>query len=181
MRTHPAVTVAHGELAAEVDVELAPLIGAAWEAGMVTIHSCQDVGENVAGLAEHLPHLDELVRRETGRASIGFASAGGLVAFCETVANAGPRDGLYERMVHWATPDAWQLVVALQDRGLVEEELPAAVDGTPLTRFETASFQVRFPRSDIAEVTERLRRHNRGDRVALGRPDWTAITVPEES
>lgn len=180
MRTHPAVTVAHNGLAAGIDIELSPLILETWRAGIVTIHSCQDVGENVAGLAERLPHLDKLVRRETGRASIGFGSAEGLVAFCDAVANAGPRDGLYERLVHWATPDAWQLVLALQDRGLADEEPAAALDGTPLTRFEAASFQVRFPRSDVAEVTERLRRHNLGERVVLGRPDWKAITVPED-
>jgi hypothetical protein len=171
------VAVAHGELAAEVDVELAPLILEAWRAGLPTIHSCQDVGENVAGLAERLPHLGEVVRRETGRASIGFPTSEVLVAFLEAVANAGPRDELYERIVHWATPDAWQVVVALRDRGLADQAAPVAIDGTPMTRFEPASFQVHLPRRDVGEVTDRLRRHNTGEPVPLGRPTRAAITV----
>lgn len=155
--------MAHGDLAAEVDVELAPLVLETWRAGIATIHSCQDVGENVAGLLAELPHLGELVRRETGRASIGFPTPEALVAFLDAVANAGPRDELYERMVHWATSDAWQLVVAVQDRGLAGGAAGTAADRTPRTSFEPVSFQVRFPRTDVAEVTERMRRHNRSD------------------
>ena len=56
-----------------------------------------------------------------------------------------------------------------------------AIDGTPLSRFAAASFQVRFPRSDTVEMTQRMRRHNRGEPVALGRPTWAAITIPEDS
>jgi len=59
-------------MAAEVDLELGPLIVEIWRAGIETIHSCQDVGENIGGLAAQLPHLAETARRELGRASIGF-------------------------------------------------------------------------------------------------------------
>ena len=180
MRTHPAVTVTHGELAAEVDVELAPLVLEVWKAGITTIHSCQDVGENVASLTGQLPHLDDLVRREAGRASIGFPTQEALVAFLDAAANAGGRDELYERMVHWASPGAWQLVVAVQDRGLAGGDAGTAVDGTPRSRLEPASFQVRFPRTDVAEVIERMRRHNRGEAVPLGHPSFAAITVDVE-
>jgi hypothetical protein len=180
VRTHRAIPVAHGELAAEVDVELAPLILEAWRAGIPTIHSCQDVGENVASLAERLPHLGEVAEREAGRASIGFPTTEVLVSFLDAVANAGRRDELYERMVHWATPGAWLVVVAFLDRGLSGEGAAPSLDGTPISTLEAASFQVHLPRSDVGEVTERLRRHNRGERVALGRPSWAAITVEDD-
>lgn len=188
MRTHPATVVAHGTLVAEVDVVLAPLVLEIWRAGLETIHSCQDVGENVGGLASRLSHLAGLVRQEGGRASIGFPSAEALVGFLDALANAGPRDGFYERMAHWASPEAWQLVVGIQDRGLRDDEDGAAgqdgqdlaPDGTPRSRFAALSFQVRFPTSDVAEMTERMLRHNRGEAVALGRPTWTAITPPDD-
>jgi hypothetical protein len=192
VRTHPATVVAHGGLAAEIDLELAPLILEIWRAGIETIHSCQDVGENVAPLAARLPHLADIVRRETGRASIGFPDAQAMLAFLDALANAGPRDGFYERMAHWASPAAWQLVLGIRDSGLERDDEQAsdaeerrdsgdtAPDGTPWTRFAGASFQVRFPRSDVDEMTERMRRHNRDEPVALGRPTWAAITVPDE-
>lgn len=148
MRTHPATIVSHGEMTAEIDVELVPLILEIWRAGIGTIHSCQDVGENVAGLVGSHPHLADLVRRETGRGSIGFPDAAALEAFLAALAGAGPCDGFYERMVDWAAPAAWQLVLGLQAR---EEQASPKV----------ASFQVRFPATDVGEMTERMRRHNR--------------------
>ena len=185
MRTHPAKVVVHGGMVAEVDLELAPLVLEIWQAGIETIHSCQDVGENIGGLAAQLPHLAETARRELGRASIGFPGSEPLLVFLEALANAGPRDLFYERMAHWASPDAWQLVLGIQDLALERDEgdpgaQALAPDGTPRSRFGVASFQVRFPRGDAAEMTERMRRHNRGDAVPLGRPTWAAITVTED-
>lgn len=180
MRTHPAVEVAHGDLRAEVDVGLAPLVLEIWRAGIGTIHSCQDVGENVAGLARRLPHLEEVVRRQTGRASIGFGHPELLLRFYDALANAGPRNDFYERMVHWASPGAWEALAGIHDTGLEEATGPPAADGTPLTRFTAPSFQARFPRTDVDEMVERMRRHNAGEAVALGRPTWAAITVEED-
>lgn len=164
MRTHPATTVTWGELAAEVDVALAPLVLETWRAGIATIHSCQDVGENVASLLEELPHLADVVRRETGRASLGFADADAMVAFLDAVAGAGPGDELYERMVHWATPEAWQLVVAVRDEGAADAE-----EGPSGSHLAPASYQVRFPATDVPEMTERLCRHNQERRCGGGR------------
>ena len=179
MRTHQATIVSAGGWTAEIDVELASLIAEVWRAGIETIHSCQDVGENIAGLARDLPHLEPVARREAGRASIGFADISALVAFHDALANSGRRDGFYERMLHWASPHAWQCVIGLRDLGLVGDEGSASEDSTSPSRVTAASFQVRFPRSDIDEVTERLRRHNRREDVVLGRPSWSAITVKE--
>lgn len=177
VRTHRAIVVSHGRWSAEVDVEMAPLVLEVWRAGIETIHSCQDVGENIAGLAAQLPHLKPVARREAGRASVGFADLDGLMAFQEALANAGPRDDFYERMLHWASPRAWQCVVGITDAGLEEGAGPVASDGSPMSRLAAASFQVRFPRADVEEITRRLRRHNRGEEVALGRPTWRAIVV----
>ena len=184
MRTHAATLVEHGDLSAEVDLVLAPLVLEIWRAGIPTIHSCQDVGENLAELAARLPHVAEIARRELGRASIGFSGEKPMLAFLDALANAGRRHEFYERAAHWASPDAWQLVVGLLDLGLKGKEgdpgdQELAPDGTPLSRFAAASYQVRFPRGDIGEMTERMRRHNRGEAVALGRPTWAAITVPD--
>ena len=138
------------------------------------------------------PTSPRSVRRETGRASIGFPGAKAAVAFLDALANGGPRDGFYERMAHWASPAAWQLVLGIQDWGLKRDEEQGhdgdeqcgrqgvALDGTPLSHFAAVSLQVRFPRSDVDEMTGRMRRHNRGEVVALGRPSWAAITVPDE-
>ena len=185
MRTHPAKVVVHGAMAAEVDLELAPLVLEIWRAGIETIHSCQDVGENIGGLVAQLPHLAETARRELGRASIGIPAAEPLLVFLEALANAGPRDLFYERMAHWASPDAWQLVLGIRDLALERDaDDPGAQglppDGSPRSRFGLLSFQVRFPRSDAAEMTERMRRHNRGDAAPLGRPTWASITVPDD-
>ena len=164
MRTHPATVVALGGWSAEVDVELAALVLEVWRSGIETIHSCQDVGENIAGLVAELPHLEPVAEREAGRASIGFADVSGLVAFHDALANAGPRDGFYDRILHWATPDAWQCVIGLQERGSDSEDAPRSPKGTPTSRLAAASFQVRFPRSDIEEATERLRLHNSAEK-----------------
>ncbi len=180
MRTHPANVVAVDDQSAEVDVELAPLITEVWQAGIVTIHSCQDVGENVGELVPELPHLEPVAQREAGRASIGFADLTDLLAFHDAVVNAGPRDDFYERVMHWASPGAWQCVIALHDPGLEQARGPVAPDGTHRSRLAAASFQVRFPRSDIHEATDRLRRHNRGEQAAApGRPTWVAIDGEE--
>ncbi|MEO5679042.1 MAG: hypothetical protein ABIS47_05165 [Acidimicrobiales bacterium] len=177
MRTHPATLISHGAWSAEVDVELAPLVLQIWKAGIPTIHSCQDVGENIATLTHRLPHLADVARRERGRASLGFADVDGLLSFHDLLANAGLRDDFYERLLHWASPAAWQCTIGLRDLGLEEDEVPRAPDGTPSSRLAAVSFQVRLPRADIAEATARLERHHRGEEAAGGRPTWAAITV----
>ena len=175
MRTHNAVVVAYGDLEAEIDVDLADPILEIWTAGIPTIHSCQDIGENIAAMGPPLPHLDDVVRHQRGRSIIGFPTARQLLDFYAAVANSGPRDAFYERMIHWASPGAWECTTGLRDWGLETDRGTAAADGTPLSRFAAASFHVRFDRSDIGEITERLRRHNRGEAVALGRPTWASI------
>lgn len=178
MRTHPATLLQHGEWKAEIDVELVPLVLEIWRAGIGTIHSCQDVGENISGLVAGLAHLGSVARHEAGRASIGFASTDGLLAFLDAQANSGPRDGFYERLLHWASPGAWQCVIGLRDSGL--EAAPVG-EPTPSSRLAAVSFQVRFPRSDIEEATVRLQRHNRGDDVAPRRPSWATIEPHEQT
>lgn len=177
VRTHPATVVVHGAWSAEIDLELSDLVLEVWRAGIGTIHSCQDVGENIAGLVAELPHLEAVARRELARAGIGFADLQGLLAFQEALANAGARDGFYERILHWASPDAWQCVIGLRDPGLEGDAAPTGSDGSPRSRLVAASFQVRFPRADIEEATDRLRRHNRREAVPLGRPTWASIAV----
>ena len=178
MRTHPATLLQHGEWKAEIDVDLVPLVLEIWRAGIVTIHSCQDVGENISGLVSGLTHLEPVARREAGQASIGFASTDGLLAFLDAQANGGPRDAFYERLLHWASPGAWRCVIGLKDPGL---EGASSHDATASSRLAAVSFQVRFPRSDIEEATARLQRHNRGEQVALGRPSWATIEPHEQT
>ena len=100
------------------------------------------------------PHLAAIVRREIGRASIGFPGAEAAVAFLHALVNSGLGDGFYERMAHWPSPAAWQLVLGLQDWGLERNQEQGsdgedprhcwgvAPDGTPLSHFAAVSFQV---------------------------------------
>ncbi len=176
---HPTVAVAHGDFRAEVDVDLADLILEMWRAGIETVDSCQDLGDALSELARHLPHLAQNVRRDSGRAVIGFENPIPLLALYDAVANAGPRDAFYERMVHWAAPGAWECITGIYDWGLVDGDGTFAPDGTASSRFAASSIQLRFPRTDIGEMTQRMRRHNRGEVVALGMPDWSSISLPD--
>lgn len=168
------MSLLHPELG-EVDVDegLAPLIREMWIAGVRTVDCCEDVAESLAELAVHLPHL---LDRKSGHAQIGLASALDVCVFFEALANVGPRDDFYVRMVHWAAPDAWELGVAVCD---VAVEDAAEDEVTPgVSVFEmVASVALSFPCGDIPEMLRRMCDHNAGRRAPPGEVDFSSIEV----
>jgi hypothetical protein len=173
---HPFELISDGDRSAEVDEEIAPLVLELWKANIDTSSCCQDAGEALADLPTHFPHLRSRVESDLGRAYIDFPSPEDACLFMEAVANSGPRDAFYERMVHWCSPGAWSKTISLDDWGIEEgEEL--APDGTRLSRFEPHLVQISFPRSDIPEIIERLRRFHTGETPALGEPTWLTVSL----
>lgn len=95
---HPVRHIQHGELAACVDVEVADLVLACWQAGITTTESCQSYQEQASG--PPAPRGAELV----------FLSL--PMADAERFANALLHRGdqaLHERMFGFDAPDGWDL------------------------------------------------------------------------
>ena len=173
---HPVVRLSRDDEVIEVDEELAPFIEQLWTAGIDTVSSCQDVGEALADLIKIRPHLD---RRLLGRASIDFASPDGMLDFFEAVANSGPRDDLYVRMVHWAAPDAWNVRWQPEDFG-VEDTMHAGGVHPPSQFSFSPWVHLEFPRSDIPELTRRMHVFNDGSLPAPGEIDWSNIEIDDD-
>jgi hypothetical protein len=133
---HHQVRIEHGSWSADVDQEIAPLILACWRAGIDTDNSCQ---ENRPGIAW-----------------VEFPTAADAEHFTTNVVR--DMDALYWRAfpnddgeIHWE----WAAVP--EDLG---EELDEPTDeieriGPPDIRIVVG---VRFPRSDIPLLTEKLSR-----------------------
>jgi hypothetical protein len=154
---HPQVTVTVGDMSAEVDVELAPLITEIWRAGWSTWLSCQ----------EH---------SMTGKAWIAFDFVDEAEAFLNAVAQHNRRAGaLWCRANDWYFGQFgstsghiarhgprhghgdWEYHVAITDDAFNEATKRWRQRGQPDFRF---SVSVLFPRSDIPEVTAMLVKHN---------------------
>lgn len=128
----------HGD-AWDVDVEMAPLIEALWRLGVETCDSCQDVGGRLLANEQFMakrPHLRRIYELEVGRASIGFCSYEDADVLLTAVLEYD-HDELYDRVTHWATPNAWKWSV---------QPLMRAYFGPRLS----------FPASDIPEVLKRV-------------------------
>lgn len=166
--SHPTVLVEHDGREALIDEELGPIVLELWRAGIATLGCCQDEGE---GLSEHMEdeHPEDRLRREyvSRRAYIWFATLRDQLAFYDTVANGGPRDQFYARMTQRAALGAWQVDVDLRDTFSRPDDC-YGWDGP--SRFTTLGGRVSFPRADIPEILERLRRHARGERGPHGPP-----------
>jgi hypothetical protein len=133
---HPQVQIKHGSWSADVDEEIAPLILACWRADIATSNSCQ---ENQPGIAW-----------------IEFPTALDAEHFTTTVVR--DIDDLYWRAfpnddgeVHWE----WAAVPG--DLGEELNEVTHEIEriGPPDILIAVS---VRFPRSDIPLLTEKLSR-----------------------
>ena len=82
---HPLQTVRVGELSAEIDEMLAPVVEALWRNGFETLTSCQDAGESNEDWPTLLPHMAKHVDSRKGWAFIDFPIESGL-AFLTAVA-----------------------------------------------------------------------------------------------
>jgi hypothetical protein len=156
--THPQVHIRHGDQEADIDEELVPLILELWKAGLVTESSCQE-------------DLD-------GRVYIHFGAAGDAERFLNIVARDADEslESIYNRIAVWDEPEEWEafrtdrmwhFAAGARDWGAFQEEdaqgkLVVRRTGPVDFYFSVAAM---FPRSDLAEVTERMRRHNSHQRA----------------
>ncbi|MGH8896231.1 MAG: hypothetical protein ACRDZ4_04205 [Egibacteraceae bacterium] len=177
--SHPTVRVEHGNLAADIDEELAPVILELWRAGIHTVGCCQDEGETLTGPYHERPHYRRLREWHAGRASVEFVELAGMLAFYDALANSGPRDAFYERMAYRAAPDSWQTEVDLRD---VIDDPEFDLDWRRPSKFRIDGGRVSFPRSDIPEIGDRLCRHRRGETGPHTMPTQEAFQpTPEEA
>jgi hypothetical protein len=131
VREHPQARVTVGDLTAEVDAEIAPLIEALWKLELITLNSCHD---------------------QDGRVWIHFATAWHAERFLDAVAGE-PDDeveGLHNRIVGKLGPsDPDELDVFDAERLWHYEALPSEYQGQIYL-----TISVRFPKQDYPAVLE---------------------------
>jgi hypothetical protein len=156
--------------------ELAELVVEAYRAAITTTSSCQDAGASLADLRRKMPHLASSGRHYDGRAYRGFEYRRDLTDFHDAVARGGPRDALYEPMMHWAAPGAWLRTIGVDDFGRSED------DDSPSTEpnLVATKYQVEFPPDDIPQILERLRQFNLGEGIDHGEATWESVSIPDE-
>ena len=168
---HSTVRVRLGTEDVDVDELMAGLVAEAFRAGIDTNGSCQDAGSSIVDLLVDLPHLDRYADSRRGRAYLQFPNRRSMVDFHEAVALGGPRDELYERMMHWAAPNAWTRTLSLIDDG-DEPDAPAR------PRLDVSCYHVEFPQADISRITDRVRRFNSGEPVDHAPATWSSVSLP---
>jgi hypothetical protein len=147
---HHMVRVRVGEWEADIDEEIAPLIEEIWKADIDTANSCQ---ENKPGIVW-----------------IEFLSADDAASFLNIVAEYEEEiDSLYNRIRHgWDSISGrlsapfWEYTIHPQDFALqqeVDEEDCVDEWHEGIADF-FFSVSIRFPRSDVPTLLERLRRYN---------------------
>jgi hypothetical protein len=164
---HTVRRVSVGNVNADIDEELAPIVEVVWRLGMTTWTCCQNGGESNADWPERLPHMAPIVAAQVGWAYIDFPIEDGL-AFLTALAQAGPRDAFYLRMTHWAAPDSWHVSARPMDR--------ATFDQLSESRFELRLLLVRFPSYDRAEILRRLISYEAGRLTPPGPIDRSSMT-----
>lgn len=147
---HRTVRVSVGEMEADIDEEIVPLVRELWRAGIETVNSCQG--------------------NRPGIIWIQFATTDDAANFLDIVAEYEEgKDTLYNRaMGRWDGGEFpvtfWDYAALPEDRGLVEgftedDEVEEWHEGLTDAFF---SVSVRFPRSDFPTVLARMARHNQG-------------------
>jgi hypothetical protein len=141
---HPTVRVRHGKLRARIDAEIAPLVGALWQRGILTQWSCQDVSDSEA---------DESRR---GTAMLAFPDTENAVAFLNatTVFEPGGMT-LYNRMTCQGCRGVgcWGFEVYPMDAAYSWRSDSYAGSGRPDYYFRITVF---FPATDIPVLVARL-------------------------
>lgn len=174
MARHSTVTLTYpftGELV-DIDEMLVDLIQEVWRAGIETVSCCEDAGDVSELLNTAFPHLAARKACLANRCYVDFPSEGEAATFLSAVADAGPRDEFYVRMVHWAAPGAWLKSLSFDDMGMSDDDvIEHASDFVP------SMVQVLFPQPDVPEVVARLQRHNAGVPPTLGEIDWRSVEI----
>jgi hypothetical protein len=160
-RAHKAITVRVGNMRAQIDTLLAPLIREIWKSGINTVMSCQET--------------------EPGIAWIEFEAVDDLVHFLNIVAEYEEGvDTLYNRINFRLTgpksaPD-WQYQANLLDCGFIPEE-DDRYEGAPDF---LVTVSVYFPQSDLSVLLTRLKTHNAAMAAKCRKPCPAAWQIAEE-
>ncbi|WP_262285439.1 hypothetical protein [Micromonospora sp. MA102] len=165
---HAVRRVSVGDLSADIDEELAPIIEVIWRLGLTTWTCCQNAGESNADWPEQLPHMAPVIAAQVGWAYIDFPIDDGM-AFLTALAQAGPRDAFYLRMTHWAALDSWHVSARPMDRATFDQQRES--------QFELRLLLVRFPSYDRAEILRRLTAYQAGRLASPGPIDRSSMAV----
>lgn len=168
---HSTVRVRLDSEEVDIDEPMADLVAEVFRSGIDTNGSCQDAASSVSDLLVDLPHLGRYVESGRDRAYLQFPNRRSMVDFHEAVALGGPRDELYERMMHWAAPSAWTRSLSLIDEG--DESDPPSEPS-----LDVSCYHVEFPFADVAAITDRVRRFNRGEPVSHEPATWATVSLP---
>jgi hypothetical protein len=156
MTEHSTVVVSVGDQVANIDEEIAPLIEEIWKTGIETTNSCQ---ENRPGIAW-----------------IGFLTALDAADFLDAVAGEYSDEigSLYNRIrkewdegdgetIGWWEYDARPWDASVNQWKVSEAEIDEAPVDSPEFVFAVS---VRFPKSDMPYLIERMRAFNESERGA---------------
>jgi hypothetical protein len=145
--------VRHGEREAHVDAALADLILACWQADWDTMNSCQEGVDGRVWIQFVFPHDAE---------QFCTVSAGGYDPDLESLYNRVCGEWEPADWETFRTERAWRYDCGPMDLAAPEydeatETLRDAMPGTPAEI--VLNMSVRFPPSDLAEVTRRVQAH----------------------
>jgi hypothetical protein len=147
-RRHPAVRVVWSDQDADIDETIAPLILEMWKAGVRTANSCED----------NLPQGFVWIQFRTTQDAERFLN---IIGEFE---DDDPAPSRYRRMLgegEW--PNEWRYAIGLEDWAVdweVDEDgliIETRGQDRPILCFWVS---IRFPRSDLSWVTERIAYHN---------------------
>lgn len=149
MNEHPTVEVSVGEWSEQIDVEIAPLIEQIWRSGIETTNSCQE--------------------NPTGRVWIEFLTAFDAADFLDAVVGGFSQNpnSMYARIRQDSEEkERWEYSVhprdaSLEQVWLSDDEMQEVPTGPPEFVF---SHSIRFPKSDLPLVIERMRGFNESER-----------------
>lgn len=143
MIKHPTRLISHGDMSAEVDVDIADLILDLWKLDITTINSCQD----------NVP---------SGWVWVEFFSSGDAEMFLSLVSKYENRPGTMYNRIREADDDQfnWKYKVHPTDFGVNEFFIDEnTVDEEFIGPHEFCfSFSIRFPQRDLTKVKNRI--HN---------------------
>lgn len=144
---HPYVLMKDGDQEVEIDEEMAPIIRFLWEAGVTTISSCQEMGDDNAPSEARCPHITARHERYRGYSNIAFpATQAGR--FYDLIVDGDPSDELFERMTNAVAEHAWETLVWMLPRG----------PGRNGRMYMPWSITFTFPSSDRPEIVACLER-----------------------
>lgn len=142
---HKQINIQYGEMAAEVDEGIAPLILEMWKADIMTFMLCENNGDEYNNLGDVMWVLiDEF----------------DVSPFLNCIFGKRERDGLYYRAkMETESEDDWMYDIMIDDLSLVIRDDEVDYDGPPDMGFRVS---IRFPVSDYPEVLRRMSEFNAG-------------------